>query len=47
MVMLMLLVHRKKLVSEFVVTSWLSWLGWASTAVLALCIVGMGITPFV
>ena len=47
MVMLMLLVHRKKIVGEFVVTGWLSWLGWASTAVMALCIVGMGITLFV
>jgi NRAMP (natural resistance-associated macrophage protein)-like metal ion transporter len=47
MVMLMLLVRRKKVMGEFVVTGWLSWLGWASTAAMALCIVGMGITLFV
>jgi NRAMP (natural resistance-associated macrophage protein)-like metal ion transporter len=47
MVMLMLLVHRKTVMGEFVVAGWLSWLGWASTATMALCIVGMGITLFV
>ena len=44
MAMLMLLVRRPKVMGEFVVTGWLYWLGWASTIVMGLCIIGMAIT---
>jgi Mn2+/Fe2+ NRAMP family transporter len=43
MVVLMILVRRRKVMGNFVVSGWLYWLGWASTAAMALCIVGMGI----
>jgi len=44
MVMLMLLVRRPKVMGDLIVTGWLYWLGWLSTAAMGLCIVGMGIT---
>src|SRR3569832_1539930 len=44
MVMLMLPVRRPKVMGDLVVTGWLYWLGWISTAAMALCILGMGIT---
>jgi NRAMP (natural resistance-associated macrophage protein)-like metal ion transporter len=47
MVVLMILVHRKKVMDDFVVRGWLYWLGWASTAAMALCIMGMGIGLFI
>jgi Mn2+/Fe2+ NRAMP family transporter len=43
-VLLMLLVRRPNVMGDLVVTGWLYGLGWASTAAMALCIVGMGIT---
>jgi len=46
MVILMLLVHRRKVMGEFVVTGWLYGLGWASTAAMGFCIVGMAATLF-
>jgi NRAMP (natural resistance-associated macrophage protein)-like metal ion transporter len=42
MVALMLLVRRKSVMGGLVVEGWLFWLGWVSTAAMALCIVGMG-----
>jgi NRAMP (natural resistance-associated macrophage protein)-like metal ion transporter len=47
MVILMVLVRRPKVMGKFVVTGPLFWLGWASTAAMTLCIVGMGVTLFV
>jgi NRAMP (natural resistance-associated macrophage protein)-like metal ion transporter len=44
MVMLMLLVRRPKVMGDLIVTGWLYWLGWASTAAMGLCIIGMGVT---
>lgn len=41
MVMLMLLVHRRKVMGDLVIRGWLYWLGWSSTAAMALCTVGM------
>jgi NRAMP (natural resistance-associated macrophage protein)-like metal ion transporter len=43
MAVLMILVRQEKVMGRFVVKGWLYWLGWASTAAMALCIVGMGI----
>jgi NRAMP (natural resistance-associated macrophage protein)-like metal ion transporter len=43
MVALMVLVRRQQVMGNFVVTGWLYWLGWASTAAMALCIVGMAV----
>ena len=45
-VMLMVLVRRKKVMGKFTVQGGLYWLGWASTAAMALCILGMGATVF-
>ena len=41
MVALMILVRRKSVMGDLVVGGWLYWLGWASTAAMALCIAGM------
>ena len=41
MVMLMALVRRRKVMGELVVQGGLYWLGWASTAAMALCTFGM------
>lgn len=41
MVALMLLVRRNSVMGGLVVSGWLYWLGWVSTAAMALCIVGM------
>ena len=46
MVLLMVLVRRPKVMGELVVTGPLYWLGWAATAAMALCIVGMAATMF-
>ena len=41
MVILMMMTARPKIMGEFTVTGWLRWLGWASTAAMALCVAGM------
>ncbi|MBR0908224.1 MULTISPECIES: NRAMP family divalent metal transporter [Bradyrhizobium] len=46
MVVLMMLVRRPKVMGELVVRGPLYWLGWAATAAMALCIVGMVATMF-
>jgi NRAMP (natural resistance-associated macrophage protein)-like metal ion transporter len=46
MVLLMVLVRRPKVMGKLVVTGPLYWLGWAATAAMALCIVGMVTTLF-
>ncbi|MET4842585.1 NRAMP family divalent metal transporter [Bradyrhizobium japonicum] len=46
MVLLMVLVRRPKVMGKLVVTGPLYWLGWAATAAMALCIVGMAATMF-
>ncbi|AND92894.1 MULTISPECIES: NRAMP family divalent metal transporter [Bradyrhizobium] len=46
MVLLMVLVRRPKVMGKLVVTGPLYWLGWAATAAMALCIVGMVATMF-
>jgi len=40
----MILVRSRKVMGNFTVRGWLHWLGWASTAAMAFCIIGMGIT---
>jgi NRAMP (natural resistance-associated macrophage protein)-like metal ion transporter len=44
MIMLMLLVRRRKVMGDFVIRGWLYWLGWLSTAAMALCTLGMAST---
>lgn len=46
MTILMVLARRPKVMGALVVKGWLYWLGWASTAAMALCIVGMVATLF-
>ncbi|MBR1092060.1 divalent metal cation transporter [Bradyrhizobium manausense] len=46
MVILMVLVGRPKVMGKLVVAGPLYWLGWAATAAMALCIVGMAATMF-
>ena len=41
MVMLMLLVHRRKVMGDLVIRGSLYWAGWGSTAAMALCTLGM------
>jgi Mn2+/Fe2+ NRAMP family transporter len=40
----MLLVRRREVMGKLVIDGWLYWLGWASTAAMALCIVGMAVS---
>lgn len=47
MVMMMMLVRRREVMGDLVVTGWLYWLGWASTIAMGLCIVGMAVTLFI
>ena len=47
MIALMILVRRRKVMGDFVVSGWLHWLGWASSAAMALCVVGMGVGLFI
>lgn len=44
MAIMMLLVARPDIMGDLVVRGWLYWLGWASTAAMALCIVGMAVS---
>ena len=44
MVVLMLLVREPKAMGKFVVRGSLYWLGWLSTAAMALCVVGMSLS---
>ena len=46
MTILMVLARRPKVMGALVVKDWLHWLGWASTAAMALCIVRMVATLF-
>lgn len=46
MAVLMVLSRRPAVMGRLVVKGWLSWLGWASTAAMALCIIGMAATLF-
>jgi len=46
MAVLMTLVRRPNVMGKLVVRGWLYWMGWISTAAMALCIVGMGTTMF-
>ena len=41
MIVMMLLVRRKSVMGDLVVKGPVYWLGWASTAAMGLCIVGM------
>lgn len=47
MVGLMVLARRTKVMGKLVVKGWLYWLGWASTAAMALCIIAMVIGFFI
>jgi NRAMP (natural resistance-associated macrophage protein)-like metal ion transporter len=44
MVMLMLLIHRRKIMGDLVIRGWLYWLGWSSTVAMALCTLGMAVS---
>ena len=44
MVMLMILVRRRKVMGDLVIEGWLYWFGWASTAAMAFCVVGMALS---
>ena len=46
MVILMLLVRRKEVMGKLVVKGRLYWLGWASTAAMGFCIIGMAVSLF-
>jgi Mn2+/Fe2+ NRAMP family transporter len=46
MVILMLMIAQAKIMGEFTIGGWLRALGWTSTAAMALCVAGMGITFF-
>jgi NRAMP (natural resistance-associated macrophage protein)-like metal ion transporter len=46
MVLLMIMVRRRKVMDRFIVTGPLFWLGWLSTAAMALSVVGMAVGFF-
>jgi Mn2+/Fe2+ NRAMP family transporter len=41
MTVMMSMTAQKKIMGKFMVVGWLRWLGWASTAAMALCVFGM------
>jgi NRAMP (natural resistance-associated macrophage protein)-like metal ion transporter len=41
MIVMMLTVRERRVMGKFVVGGWLRWLGWASTATMAACVIGM------
>lgn len=43
MVVMMLMTARRRIMGKFVIRGWLRWLGWLSTAAMALCVLGMAI----
>jgi Mn2+/Fe2+ NRAMP family transporter len=47
MSVMMVLTAQRKIMGKFVVVGWLRWLGWASTAAMAGCVVGMVVSWFV
>ncbi len=47
MILLMFLARRHDVMSKFVITGPLYWLGWLSTAAMAVCVVAMGVGFFV
>lgn len=47
MILLMFLARRRDVMSKFVITGQLYWLGWLSTAAMAVCVVAMGVGFFV
>jgi Mn2+/Fe2+ NRAMP family transporter len=38
---MMLMTGERQVMGKFVIGGWLRWLGWASTAAMALCVVAM------
>jgi len=46
MVLLMIIARRRDVMSKFIIAGPLYWLGWLSTAVMAICVVAMGIGFF-
>ena len=44
MVLLMLLVRKEKVMGKLIVEGWLYWIGWITTAAIALSIIGMAIS---
>lgn len=47
MILLMFLARRRDVMSKFIITGPLYWLGWLSTAAMAICVAAMGIGFFV
>jgi NRAMP (natural resistance-associated macrophage protein)-like metal ion transporter len=47
MAVLMILVRREDVMGDLVVRGWLYWLGWAATAAMGLCIIGMLVTMII
>jgi NRAMP (natural resistance-associated macrophage protein)-like metal ion transporter len=47
MILLMFLARRRDVMSKFVITGPLYWLGWLSTAAMTVCVVAMGVGLFV
>jgi Mn2+/Fe2+ NRAMP family transporter len=41
MSVMMLMTGDRRVMGKFVISGWLRWLGWASTAAMALCVVAM------
>jgi NRAMP (natural resistance-associated macrophage protein)-like metal ion transporter len=44
MILMMVMVRRHDVMGRFIVRGWLYGLGWASTAVMVLCVVGLGVS---
>jgi NRAMP (natural resistance-associated macrophage protein)-like metal ion transporter len=44
MIVMMIMTARKEVMGKFTITGGLRWLGWATTAVMAICVMVMGLT---
>lgn len=47
MIVMMLMARERRVMGKFIIGGWLRWLGWASTAAMAACVIGMLIGWFV
>jgi NRAMP (natural resistance-associated macrophage protein)-like metal ion transporter len=41
MIVMMLMARERRVMGKFIIGGWLRWLGWASTAAMAACVIGM------
>ena len=46
MIVMMLMTAQSRVMGQFTIAGWLRWLGWATTAAMTACVIGMLVTSF-